>query len=396
MTAASTPDEPRGRRARPRRCRGSGTTSSPARRAGSASRSTAPSTQAHAHHEQALAPEVLRDRDHPQVTTASTDGQRQLQQDSFAPGHSRHPTHGRWYRTMTPNCDHPTTGVGSGREGTRHGSARRRPAVHPHMLRRPEPPPTSQGGARVDTPFLRVEETGDVFELDRRADHGRPRRGRRPRARRPERQPPARRDRPPRRAPLRAGPRALDERHPGQRPPGRAAGPRRGRRAHLRAWPAPGSAAWSAAADDADDTVELRKVSAPDLTRREVEVLTALCRPALQQDAFVAPATAREIADELVVTEAAVKQHLLRLYQKFRVPEGVNRRARLANDVISAGVIRPLPPGGRGDASPAPADRAAPLSPAPPSARPRRAAGHLRCAASLTPASLARPPARRW
>jgi hypothetical protein len=94
---------------------------------------------------------------------------------------------------------------------------------------------------------------------------------------------------------------------------------------------------------DVDDTVELRRISAPDLTRRELEVLTALCRPALQQDAFVAPATAKDIADELVVTEAAVKQHLLRLYQKFRIAEGVNRRARLANEVISAGVVRPLP-----------------------------------------------------
>lgn len=97
------------------------------------------------------------------------------------------------------------------------------------------------------------------------------------------------------------------------------------------------------AADLADDAVELRRMSAPDLTRRECEVLTALCRPALQQDAFVAPATARDIADELVVTEAAVKQHLLRLYVKFRIPEGVNRRARLANEVISSGVVRPLP-----------------------------------------------------
>ena len=94
---------------------------------------------------------------------------------------------------------------------------------------------------------------------------------------------------------------------------------------------------------EVDDTVELRRISAPDLTRRELEVLTALCRPALQQDAFVAPATAKDIADELVVTEAAVKQHLLRLYQKFRIAEGVNRRARLANEVISAGVVRPLP-----------------------------------------------------
>lgn len=97
------------------------------------------------------------------------------------------------------------------------------------------------------------------------------------------------------------------------------------------------------ASAESDDTVELRRISAPDLTRREVEVLTSLCRPALQQDAFVAPASAHEIAEELVVTEAAVKQHLLRLYQKFRIAEGINRRARLANEVISAGVVRPLP-----------------------------------------------------
>jgi len=92
-----------------------------------------------------------------------------------------------------------------------------------------------------------------------------------------------------------------------------------------------------------DDTVELRRISAPELTRRECEVLSALCRPALLHEAFVAPATAHDIADELVVTEAAVKQHLLRLYVKFKIAEGVNRRARLANEVISSGVVRPLP-----------------------------------------------------
>ncbi len=91
------------------------------------------------------------------------------------------------------------------------------------------------------------------------------------------------------------------------------------------------------------DTTELRRISAPELTRRELEVLQALCRPALQHSAFVAPATARDIAEELVVTETAVKQHLLRLYQKFRIAEGVDRRARLANEVIAAGVVRPLP-----------------------------------------------------
>jgi hypothetical protein len=103
-----------------------------------------------------------------------------------------------------------------------------------------------------------------------------------------------------------------------------------------------------ASAQAAEDTVELRRVTAPDLTRRELEVLQALCRPALNQEAFVAPATAKEVADELVVTEAAVKQHLLRLYAKFRIAEGGNRRGRLANEVIALGIVRPVPGDGDG------------------------------------------------
>ena len=87
---------------------------------------------------------------------------------------------------------------------------------------------------------------------------------------------------------------------------------------------------------------EVRRSAAPELTRRELDVLTSLCRPALSDEAFVTPATAREIAGDLVVTEAAVKQHLLRLYQKFRIPEGANRRTRLANEVIALGLVRPL------------------------------------------------------
>src|SRR5450755_1414195 len=93
---------------------------------------------------------------------------------------------------------------------------------------------------------------------------------------------------------------------------------------------------------------ELRRPAVPELTRRELDVLTALCRPALSDDAFVAPATAREIAADLVVTEAAVKQHLLRLYQKFRIAGGLNRRIRLANEVVALGLVRPAdqPSGG--------------------------------------------------
>ena len=89
---------------------------------------------------------------------------------------------------------------------------------------------------------------------------------------------------------------------------------------------------------------ELRRPAAPELTRREFDVLSSLCRPALSDEAFALPATAHDIAVELVVTEAAVKQHLLRLYQKFRIPEGPNRRTRLANEVVALGLVRPVPP----------------------------------------------------
>jgi FHA domain-containing protein len=99
--------------------------------------------------------------------------------------------------------------------------------------------------------------------------------------------------------------------------------------------------------EDMTAEIELRRSASPELTRRELDVLTSLCRPALSDEAFVAPATAREIAADLVVTEAAVKQHLLRLYQKFRIPEGTNRRVRLANEVIALGLVRPLPPAER-------------------------------------------------
>jgi hypothetical protein len=96
-----------------------------------------------------------------------------------------------------------------------------------------------------------------------------------------------------------------------------------------------------AAPDTAADRV-LSRPAVPELTRREADVLAALCRPALGQEAFIAPASAAEIAAVLVVTEAAVKQHLLRLYVKFRIESG-NQRLRLANTAVAAGLAA-LPP----------------------------------------------------
>ena len=66
----------------------------------------------------------------------------------------------------------------------------------------------------------------------------------------------------------------------------------------------------------------------------------ALCRPLLDRDMFTEPASTRAIADELVITQAAVKQHLANLYDKFGVAAGdSNRRARLANEALRRGAV---------------------------------------------------------
>jgi hypothetical protein len=79
---------------------------------------------------------------------------------------------------------------------------------------------------------------------------------------------------------------------------------------------------------------------APELTRREREVLLVLCRTVLAGEAFTEPTSIREIADALVVTEAAVKQHLAHLYDKFGIHGGgERRRVRLANEALRSGAV---------------------------------------------------------
>jgi len=141
-------------------------------------------------------------------------------------------------------------------------------------------------------------------------------------------------------------------------------------------------------ADELAET-ELPRSSAPELTRRELDVIASLCRPAMSDDAFVTPATAREIAADLVVTEAAVKQHLLRLYSKLRISEGQNRRIRLANEVVALGLARPQLPedGYAAQVPPAPVPSAPPI---PRQGQPVRAASRQ----ALPPAAASRQQAR--
>ena len=78
----------------------------------------------------------------------------------------------------------------------------------------------------------------------------------------------------------------------------------------------------------------------PALTTRERDVLVALCRPLLTRDMFTEPASTRAIADDLVITQAAVKQHLANLYEKFGIAPGDDhRRARLANEALRRGAV---------------------------------------------------------
>jgi tetratricopeptide (TPR) repeat protein len=93
----------------------------------------------------------------------------------------------------------------------------------------------------------------------------------------------------------------------------------------------------------------------PELTRRERDVLAALCAPIAAADVFAEPASVRDIADALVVTEAAVKQHLLHLYDKFGIAEaGGRRRVRLAREAVRSGAVElgELSPPARSGAGP--------------------------------------------
>lgn len=77
----------------------------------------------------------------------------------------------------------------------------------------------------------------------------------------------------------------------------------------------------------------------PRLTRREVDVLMVLCRPLVSDDPFPEPVSVRQMAGELFVTEAAIKQHLQNLYDKFSIPTEGDRRVRLANEALRRGAV---------------------------------------------------------
>jgi FHA domain len=80
-------------------------------------------------------------------------------------------------------------------------------------------------------------------------------------------------------------------------------------------------------------------IERPPITAREHDVLVALCRPLASGDIFTEPATVREMAAALTVSENAVKLHLGNLATKFGVVGPERRRSRLANAALDAGAV---------------------------------------------------------
>jgi pSer/pThr/pTyr-binding forkhead associated (FHA) protein len=72
------------------------------------------------------------------------------------------------------------------------------------------------------------------------------------------------------------------------------------------------------------------RVTAADLSQTQLRVLAALCRPFRSSEAFAAPATNKEIAEEVFVSVEAVKAHLRALFAKLGVEDLPQNQKRLA------------------------------------------------------------------
>lgn len=78
---------------------------------------------------------------------------------------------------------------------------------------------------------------------------------------------------------------------------------------------------------------------APRLTRREKDVLIALCRPLAEGSFLTEPASVAAMAAELMLSVSAVKKHIANLYDKFGLYDDDRRRGRLANEAIARGAV---------------------------------------------------------
>lgn len=105
-----------------------------------------------------------------------------------------------------------------------------------------------------------------------------------------------------------------------------------------------------AAAPAEATVVEAPAERAPELSAAQRRVLVALCRPFADGNPHATPATNRGIAQELVLSEEAVKTHLRTLFAKFGVGELPQnaKRARVVELALRSGAVTPrdlAPPG---------------------------------------------------
>jgi hypothetical protein len=106
------------------------------------------------------------------------------------------------------------------------------------------------------------------------------------------------------------------------------------------------------------------------LTTAQRAVLLALCRPFRDDWHYAAPATNRQIADELYLSLAAVKTHLRVLFHKYGIehlPQN-QKRTRLVEMALQFGIVSPHDPADRAQGEQTPYQGRL-IPPAPPSDR---------------------------
>jgi pSer/pThr/pTyr-binding forkhead associated (FHA) protein len=87
-------------------------------------------------------------------------------------------------------------------------------------------------------------------------------------------------------------------------------------------------------------TLPSDEAAIPQLTEAQRRVLVEVCRP-FGRSSFAAPASTRQIAEQLVISVETVKTHLRALFEAFAVgdlPQN-QKRAELARRAIEAGVV---------------------------------------------------------
>jgi pSer/pThr/pTyr-binding forkhead associated (FHA) protein len=99
--------------------------------------------------------------------------------------------------------------------------------------------------------------------------------------------------------------------------------------------------AFRAPSTELGETAGVQSGPAPSLSAAQRRVLVALCRPYGGRAAHAAPATNRQIAEELFLSVEGVKTHVRALFEKFGVedlPQN-RKRARLVELAFSSGTI---------------------------------------------------------